>query len=535
MEHSALHALLLCGLTVACGGVLAIWWLLRPAARLSTVAITRALFVSVERLVMIGALAAALATAGDFFVQAAEIENQTVFGGVDLSLVLRFITVTTVGQLNLTRGILLLLAATAVRFLPGAWKWSITGLLAFGALVATAFVSHAAAQPEGRAVFIGCQMAHLAAVAAWMGVLLHLFVARRHLLTPEAAPLLAEIVRRFSPFALATTSLLALTGLLAAGRFLQSFGALFTSAYGLTLLVKLTLLAPALAAGFINYRVIRPALRAASGDRLPVLRRFGRTLELEVTAGILVITVAGILGSVSPPGEDGSLRLTSRQTQALLTPHWPTSHVDNWMAADDPRGPTLDDLHYSEFTHNWSGVIVTLLGIGWMVQASGGRLSLWAGRINPFLLLPFGGFVAMLANPELWLLHYVSPWEAITNPQILEHQIGAALVFVLAWLSWRDLRQPATLRPLGYPLPVIMIVGSLLLLGHAHSTPAVSDELTNLINVQHAVLGACGLFAGTVRWFVLRDLIRGRWANLLWPAWIIVLGLFMAFVYREAV
>ncbi len=135
------------------------------------------------------------------------------------------------------------------------------------------------------------------------------------------------------------------------------------------------------------------------------------------------------------------------------------------MAPDDPRGPTLDDLHYSEFTHNWSGIIVTLLGIGWMVQASGGRFSLWAGRINPFLLLPFGGLIAVLANPELWLLHYVSPWEAITNPQILEHQIGAALVFVLAWLGWRDQRQPAALRPLGYPLPVIMIAGSLLLLG----------------------------------------------------------------------
>ncbi|MEP6670025.1 MAG: hypothetical protein ABJF10_12775, partial [Chthoniobacter sp.] len=67
MEHSALHALLLCGLTVACGGVLAIWWLIRPAARTSTVTVARALFAGVERLVMIGALVAAFATACDFF------------------------------------------------------------------------------------------------------------------------------------------------------------------------------------------------------------------------------------------------------------------------------------------------------------------------------------------------------------------------------------------------------------------------------------------------------------------------------------
>jgi putative copper export protein len=535
MEHSALHALLLCGLTVALGGVLAFWWLVRPVRQKSDLPGSGPLLACMERLVAIGALVAAFATACDFFVQGAEIENRTVFGGVDLSLVLRFITDTTVGQLNLTRGLLLLLTAASVRFLPGLWKWSITGLLVTGALVASAFVSHAAAQPDGRAVSILSQIAHLAAVAAWMGVLLHLFFARRHLLTSATAPLLAQIVRRFSPIALATTSLLAVTGIFAAWRFLQSTGALFTSAYGLTLLVKLILLAPAIAAGFMNFRSIRPALLAPSDDHTPVLQRFGRMLELEVTAGVLVITVAGILGSVSPPGDDGVLCLARNQTHALLTPHWPTSHVDNWMLPDDLRGPTIDDLHYSEFTHNWSGVVVTFLGLGWLALACGGRPAKWAGYINPFLLVPFGIFIAVAANPEVWIIHSVSRWDAIINPQILEHQIGAAMVFLLAWLSWRDLRKPAAMRPLGYPLPIIMIVGSLLLLGHAHSTPSVPDDLTNLINVQHAVLGACGLFAGTVRWFVLRDLFRGRWANALWPAWVVTLGLFMAFIYREAV
>ena len=258
-------------------------------------------------------------------------------------------------------------------------------------------------------------------------------------------------------------------------------------------------------------------------------------LELEITAGVLVIAVAGILGSVSPPGEDPTLLLTPQQTRALLTPHWPTSHVDNWTAPEDPRGPTTDDLRYSEFTHNWSGVIVTLVGLGWLAQTAGGRVGVWAGRINPFLLAPFGLFIAVAANPELWILHFISPWEALTNPQILEHQLGAALVFILVWLSWRDLKNPPERRPLGYPLPIVMVTGSFLLLGHAHSTPAVPDELTNLVNVQHAVFGACGIFAGATRWFVLRGLVRGRWANRLWPCGVIGLGLFMAFIYREVV
>jgi putative copper export protein len=542
MEHSALHALLLTGLIAALGGALAMCWLILPAARALGAepqrhALVGELDACASRWIFLGALAAALATGLDLFVQVAEVEGQAVFGGVDPEMVGRFATETGVGQLALLRAGLLLLTAGTVR-LHSPRRWPLVALLACGAVVATGFVSHAAAQPEQRVAALATQLAHVFAAAGWMGVLLHLFATRGVWLADSTAPriaLLAEIVRRFSPVALTTTALLAVTGLLAAWRFLGNTGALFTSAYGLTLLVKLSFLAPALAAGWINFRHIRPQLRNPGTDVEPVLTRFGRALELEVTAGVIVIAVAGILASVSPPGSDGGLQLTPAQTRALVTPDWPTSHVENWTLPEDPRGPTIDDLRYSEFTHNWSGVLVTLLGLGWLAQATGGRRGVWAGYAMPVLLLPFGIFIAVAANPELWLLGFVSPSEALTNPVILEHQLGALLVFVLAWLSWRDLRKPERLRPLGNALPIIMIAGSLLLLGHAHSAPSVPDELANLINVQHAILGACGLFAGATRWFALRGLVPPRAANLAWPLFVVALGLFIAFFYREVV
>ncbi len=131
--------------------------------------------------------------------------------------------------------------------------------------------------------------------------------------------------------------MLALSGALMAYRFEGGLGAILVSAYGLTLVVKLLMLMPALFAGAINYRVIRPALLAfaqggsagndASGgmqeSRSALLGRFGRMLELEVTAGVMVIMAAGILASVSPPGEGGAYRLTEIQTHALLSPHLP--------------------------------------------------------------------------------------------------------------------------------------------------------------------------------------------------------------------
>ena len=43
-----------------------------------------------------------------------------------------------------------------------------------------------------------------------------------------------------------------------------------------------------------------------------------RSILDAVTSGVLVIMMAGILASVSPPGEAGAYRLTTRQEQALL-------------------------------------------------------------------------------------------------------------------------------------------------------------------------------------------------------------------------
>ncbi len=508
MEHAALHGLILVGLILALGGPLA-------AALLGAGAAPPGLLARIARTTALGAAVAAAGTLLDLVVQVAEVQGRTVFAGLDLEMLTRFATATTVGRLCLARAAMLALAAGFARR-----SWKVTGVCAFAAVIFTSLVSHAAAQPEQRVAAIAVQIFHITAVAVWMGVLLHLYLLREAL--HENARLVSAVVTRFTPVALIATATLFITGIITVLRWVRDPVALFGSAYGWTLLVKLALIGPVVFAGWMNIR----HARSEPG-------RFARMLELEVLAGVLVVVVAGVLGSVSPPGDDGSLRLTRAQFTALLSPDLPTSHVDDWTAPEDPRGPTDDDLRYSELTHNWSGVIVCLLGFCWLAQQRGGRLGWVAARVVPFLLLPFGAFIAVAANPELWLLRSVPAWEAIRNPQILEHQLGAVLVFVLAWLAWRDRRCPVQLRPLGTPLPLIMIAGSLLLLGHAHSTLTIPDELTNLINVQHAIMGACGLFGGTLRLMQLRGLIPARVASFAWPACVIALGIFMAFFYRE--
>jgi putative copper export protein len=581
MEHSVLHALQLAGLIVVLGGPVLVLGLVWPALQRLGLDAAReefgqSLADNAARWVFRGALVSALAGCVDFFVQVAEVQGKSVFGGINPGLTIQFATQTTVGNFSLARLTSLLLAAAAAR-VPGWRKW--WGVILFGtaALVFASLVSHAAAQPTNHFPAIAAQIAHMAAAGAWIGVLIHLLASRANLqsaCSPADLALTADVVRRFSPVALTASSVLAVSGLLAAVRFLGTPRAALTSAYGLTLIVKLLLLVPVLFAGFVNYRVIRPALLGVAkgrtgvpplregeeveyGDRrdacptLPkqshgreegrvqnvgeLLRRFGRMLELEVTAGLLVITVAGIVGSISPPGEDGAYRLTEAQVRAVLSPDWPTTAIVDPATFYGAPMRTVDDLRYSEFTHNWSGVFVCLLGIFWLLQSAGGRLGSVAGRLWPFLLLPFAVFIGLAADPEVWLLRRVSFREALGDPQVLEHQLGALLVLLLVWLGWRDRKRPEPARPLGYALPAIMILGSLLLLGHAHSTLIVTEDLTNLINAQHAVFGALGLFAGTVRWLMLRGLVPQRNGRFVWPALILALGLFMMFVYREVV
>ncbi|HWB61848.1 MAG TPA: CopD family protein [Chthoniobacteraceae bacterium] len=550
MEHAALHALLYIGLIVAMGGPVAMLWLFAPSARLAENAtqrdvLLRSLETSVTRWTVCGALAAAFAMFADFFVAVAELNGRTIFGGADLSEVQRFAFHTTVGRLGAATLALLLLTAGAA-LLRGTWRWWLVGALAFASIALTGDVSHAAALPGRSPVPVGAQIAHITAAALWMGVLLHIFFARRFLLaTPEGRPvaMLATVVGRFSPLALATTALLGITGIVAAWRYLYGPDMVIHSPYGLTLFVKLALLTPAIYAGFINFRRIGPALARLAGEKAAtgsaeargVFSRFSRTLELEVTAGLLVITVAGILGSVSPPGEDGSYRLTDAQARVFLKPHLPQTNIAGWELPDDPLTPAPHELRYAEFTHNWSGLMVCLMGAAWLALSAGGNAAKWAQRAFPLVLLLFGMFIALAANPDLWILHRYTILGAIADPILFEHQLGGIIVFILAWLTWRDRKTPAEKQPLGYPLPVIMIIGSLLLLGHAHTVASVPDDLTNLINTQHAVFGSLGLFAGTTRLLMLRGLVPARAARFVWPSFVFALGVYMAFFYRELV
>lgn len=161
-------------------------------------------------------------------------------------------------------------------------------------LAATLFTAargHSGTSHYGWAV--AADFVHLTAVAAWLGALAHLvFIIAR---ADEPRSTLVDGVRRYSRFALPTVLFIMVTGVLTAIPEFRSVGAVFTSGYGQTLLVKSALIAVALLIALVARQ---RALPANPQPRLPLLRRL--TLG-EATTLATVLVVAAVLANAAPP------------------------------------------------------------------------------------------------------------------------------------------------------------------------------------------------------------------------------------------
>ncbi len=146
---------------------------------------------------------------------------------------------------------------------------------------------------------------HMTAAALWIGTLFVVVSAGlpavlRAPLQERRGALVAELITRFSPLALTGAGFLVLTGVITAWRHLGSVAALWTSAYGITLIVKLCFVAAVVALGAWNWRRMTP--RLGTEEAAHDIRR-SATAEVTVTALVLVITA--VLVSLPAPAEQG--------------------------------------------------------------------------------------------------------------------------------------------------------------------------------------------------------------------------------------
>ncbi len=144
---------------------------------------------------------------------------------------------------------------------------------------------------------------HRTAAALWIGTLFVVVSAGlpailRAPIGERRGTLVAELIARFSPLALFGAGFLVPTGVITAWRHLGTLPALWTTAYGITLLIKLCFVALVAGLGAWNWRRMTP--RLGSEEAAAAIRR-SATAEVSVTALVLVITA--VLVSLPAPAE----------------------------------------------------------------------------------------------------------------------------------------------------------------------------------------------------------------------------------------
>ena len=162
-------------------------------------------------------------------------------------------------------------------------------------LVSVAVAGHEAAGPDV-ALALPAAVLHLASMAVWLGGLVVLGLA---VLPALRRGTIADAgLRRWSITAYSCVICLVVTGEYQASRQISPVQALWSTRYGVFLLVKVALVAVMLAAALLAERHV---MGAAVPGRL--VRAVRRSVGIEIVTAVLVLAVTAVLVS-EPPGPD---------------------------------------------------------------------------------------------------------------------------------------------------------------------------------------------------------------------------------------
>jgi copper transport protein len=189
-----------------------------------------------------------------------------------------------------------------IRYARSEAGWFVAAIGALAIVITPALTGHASAV-EPIALARTADVLHVIAACAWLGALLSLLFAALPLVRGTRAmnaigsgPLVASLVRSFHPVALTCAVVVVVSGLIAAWLRLPTISALWESAYGRVLMVKLLFVAIVAVLGAVNWRRMLPSL----GDETAA-RRITRTAGAELTIAAIVLAVTAVLVSTPTP------------------------------------------------------------------------------------------------------------------------------------------------------------------------------------------------------------------------------------------
>lgn len=223
-------------------------------------------------------------------------------GGFDAALLGAMLVSSTWGRIWIVQFVLAIVVAAGlsavVKRRSGAWPVVAGGILLLA--ITPALSGHAVATPLRTGLAIIADALHVLGAGGWMGSLLLVLLAglpvalRRH--GTEGPAAVRRLIEAFSPTALAFAALIGITGVYAAWIHIGLSAALWESSYGRVLLLKLGILAIALAIGVYNWRVVRPRLGTDGATR-----KLRTSVIAELSVGALVLLLTAVLVATPPP------------------------------------------------------------------------------------------------------------------------------------------------------------------------------------------------------------------------------------------
>lgn len=187
------------------------------------------------------------------------------------------------------------------------------GGLGLGLALCLLLSQSVASRSAGQVLPLAADLSHLAMAAVWLGgvgqfALVYAPLAWRNRADPAAIAQLSQLVARFSPVAMFCVLGLGMTGIAQSAAYLPGLAALWTSAYGRALAVKLILFGGLIALGAFHQQVVAPKLRVlragsaiAQQNAQSAARQFGRSIALELAvSALLLLAVAAMLALPLP-------------------------------------------------------------------------------------------------------------------------------------------------------------------------------------------------------------------------------------------
>jgi putative copper export protein len=194
----------------------------------------------------------------------------------------------------------LLVFAVAHRAGSNRASWALAAVCALTLCVTPALTGHAIASDE--AFFaVPLDGLHVLAGSAWLGTLAMILVVGVGAAAKAPGSItigsrVASLINAFSPLALVCGGVVVLTGVATSLLHLLPISRLWTSTYGMTLIVKLALVSLLFSLGAWNWRRVKPNL---GGEEGVIALRFSAKLEL--SASVLVLAVTAFLVALPLP------------------------------------------------------------------------------------------------------------------------------------------------------------------------------------------------------------------------------------------